>query len=302
MVRFLELAASAVAETYRAVAAWLAPLEGGPLDPRGWHGLTWLLVGLAVVLTLLLLPRARKRRRPDLPEMMISHGELTLTADGAGDGEDAAVPLGSPPRRWHSLKLALSNLNPYPVQLVELAVRTSGARLPVVAEAGAVVPPNGSVDVSAELFDLPGDRGVVELYLFTSRFTHRLFRVVALLEWEPWAQRFRVKGLSSRLEAVTLLASQERQRREKGAFEAARRRQKRQRLARGARDVAAQLLRRSELPLTSVPGPVAAPGSAPGRGREEPREAARTAGTTGPDIPAEQQPRPRAELRFPDEF
>ncbi len=243
MVRFLDLASNAVAETYRVAKDWLvevlARMEGGALDPRGWQPLTWLVLVALLVLVVALLTRARRRRAVRLPEMMISHGEVLLVAEPEADYTTRpsgvlGAGLEAPPRARHLLKLALSNLNPYPVQLIELAVRTRGSKLPVVAEAGAVVPPNAAVDVSADLFDLPGDEGVVELYLFSGRLKGRIFRLVAPLEWEPWDQRYRVKALEGRTERARRLASQERLRSERRAFESSRRREKRREKARQA--------------------------------------------------------------------
>ncbi|HRQ10070.1 MAG TPA: hypothetical protein PLG36_03550 [Trueperaceae bacterium] len=327
MVRFLELAGNAVAQTYRAARDWLlgllAGLEGGPLDPRGWQLLTWLVVLGLLAVVVALLARARGRKRMRLPEMMISHGEVLLVGEpgtdyvAPGDG-GLGAGLEAPPRAQHLLKLALSNLNPYPVQLIELAVRTRGSRLPVVAEAGAVVPPNAAVDVSADLFDLPGDEGVVELYLFSGRVKGRLFRLVAPLEWEPWDQRYRVKALEGRTVPARRLASQERRRRERRAFESSRRRERRKARARRAMERAESLKRQAEeyrvarAERSRVAGEAAEAAAAATRVAPE-RPARRTlvdvpgdASVKGPPLrqpnPPEEQGERHGGLRFPDEF
>ncbi len=222
MLRFLQLAGEAVANTYRAVADWVSTTLGASSDPTTWTATAWSVAGLAlllVVLVLLLAAAARRRRRRRLvPEMLLSHGEIVLLGDGDRAFVESKVDgsldsrLEPPAGGKYLLKLALSNLNPYPVQLLELSVRAARGRLPVVAEAGAVVPPNGAVDVAADLFDLPGDGGVIELYLYTNKLRTRTFRLSAPLEWEPWARRYRVKALAGRTEAVQRLASEDRRR------------------------------------------------------------------------------------------
>lgn len=245
MLRFIELAVAAVLDTFRAVATWLGELfTGGSMAEPGPLGISlggwWLVGALAVLLVVLLFGlgrrRGRRARAGGLPEMMVSHGEISL---GELDGVQPEASTGlfrAPPSASLELRLALSNLNPYPVQLIELAVRSRGDSLPLVAEAGAVVPPNGAVDVAAELTSVSGEAERVELYLFTSRLKGRTFRLSAPLEWEPWARRYRIRALDSSSELVSELASQERLRRDRQEFEAGRRRERRRALTRAARE------------------------------------------------------------------
>lgn len=231
MVRFLELAWDALRSTALRLADWFAETAAaGHLDPRGWPQSVWLIAALAVlvVAAAVLVRRVRRRASKALPEMMISHGEIA-TIDEAWD-EGVAYGPAAPPRASHRLSLTLSNLNPWPVQLLELAVRTRGLRQPVVAEAGSVVPPNGAVDVVAELFDLPGDVGVVELFLYSNRGAKRTYRLSAPLEWEPWDKRYRIRSLSARVAPVARLASQERRRLEKRSYRSAKRRERQKEL------------------------------------------------------------------------
>lgn len=233
-MRFLELAWDAIRNSVQALTEWLAAMaEAGVFDARTWPLSLWLVLAL-VVLAVSLLVLVRRRRlgaARAVPEMMISHGEIALV-DGPVDTEPTpAYGAAAPARASHRLSLTLSNLNPWPVQLLELAVRTRGLRQPVVAEAGAVVPPNGAVDVVAELFDLPGDVGVVELFIYSNRGARRTYRLSAPLEWEPWDQRFRIRALSTRVAPVGRLASQEKRQRERRSYQSAKRRERQKDLA-----------------------------------------------------------------------
>ncbi len=235
-MRFLELARDAVVGTVQLLVDWVQGLAAaGVFDPFGWPPLVWLVLALlAIALLAFALKKRRRVVQPGVPEMMVSHGEIVLVAESDDDDDGPAYGLAAPPRAHHRLELTLSNLNPYPVQLLELAVRTRNLRMPVVAEAGSVVPPNGAVDVVAELFDLPGDAGVVELYLYSSRSGRRTFVVTAPLEWEPWAQRYRIKALALKVAPTGTLASQERRRRERRSYESAKRRERQRELAEAA--------------------------------------------------------------------
>lgn len=238
MVRFLELASEAIVSTLSELWAWFGGvLAAGSLDVRNWQPLTWVIAVAVVLLLLGLLTRRRPARVGALPELMVSHGVIDLDGEANGSFEAdelAAAGLAAPARAHHRLTLTLSNLNAYPLQLLELAVRTRGSRLPVVAEAGSVVPPHGAVDVTAELFDLPGDAGVIDLYLYSGGNRRRIWRLSAPLEWEPWTRAFRVKALAARVTPVARLASQERRQHERRAFRGARRRQRKRELTEGA--------------------------------------------------------------------
>lgn len=309
MVRFLELAWDALRNTALQLAAWFRlTAAAGQFDPRGWPMTVWLAVALAalVVLAVALIRRARNRTTKSVPEMMISHGEITTLQESHLD-DDVTYGVGAPARGSHRLALTLSNLNSWPVQLLELAVRTRGLRQPVVAEAGAVVPPNGAVDVVAELFDLPGDVGVVELFLYSNRGAKRTYRLTAPLEWEPWDSRYRIKSLSARMTRVTALASQERRQFEKRSYRAAKRRERRKEFFDATWQRAGQLTSQLKQRRSNNHDRVSAP---------ERRRAAFAGGHT-PTAPYDQfakrndsagtaeEPKPlpgRQRLDFPDEF
>lgn len=276
MVRFLELAWDAIRNSALRLVEWVNEVAAtGVFDPRGWPALVWALLAF-MVLALLLVLSVRRRRRSaasTLPEMMISHGEIVLV-DAPQDAQQVVYDMAAPAQASHRLSLTLSNLNPWPVQLLELAVRTRGLRQPVVAEAGSVVPPNGAVDVVADLFDLPGDVGVVELFLYSNRGGKRTYKLSAPLEWEPWDKRFRIRALSSRVTPVGSLASQERRRNERRSYESAKRRQRQRELAeatwRKAEEFTRQVKERRRTPTENRVAPLVGEqlGTPPGNGNE----------------------------------
>lgn len=309
------MAWQAIWATAEQVGQWATGVAPGIMwDPRAWQTGTWLVLALVVVALLVIALLARRGAPSSLPEMMVSHGQIVLGDAEQAQGGNVPYGLSAPAEAAHHLSLTLSNLNPWPVQLLELAVRTRGLRQPVVAVAGSVVPPNGAVDVAAELFDLPGDAGVIELYLYSNRGGKRTFKLSAPLEWEPWDQRYRVKALSSKVAPVTTLASQERRKREARSYRWAKRRQRQRELAeatwRRAEELGRQVKERranaaegrlaAQQPQAWPGGhPVGAPhvgSAAPHNGGEQERRAAENE----PRQPV--QPAQRAPMEFPDEF
>src|SRR5690554_245335 len=317
MLRFLELAWEALRGSATQLVEWLNGLAAaGTFDPRGWPVGVWVvLAAVATILVLLAVVRVNRRgsaRR--LPEMMISHGEIALV-DEPGAAGDVMYDMAAPSQAGHRLSLTLSNLNPWPVQLLELAVRTRGLRQPVVAEAGSVVPPNGAVDVVVDLYDLPGEVGVVELFLYSNKGGRRTFKLSAPLEWEPWDKRFRIRPLSARVAPVRKLASQEKRRIERRSYESAKRRERQKEFAEAAWRRAEELTKKVREKRTAAPDKRVAVlagermGVTPRRLRGVDGENAYMPGVK-PQMngdppkapPPEPQNEPRQRLDFPDEF
>ncbi len=311
MLRFLELAWEALKGSATQLVEWLNGLAAvGTFDPSGWPPAVWLVLG-AVVVILVLLALVRGRRRgaaSRIPEMMISHGEIVLV-DEAEDTTDYMYDMAAPSQAGHRLSLTLSNLNPWPVQLLELAVRTRGLRQPVVAEAGSVVPPNDAVDVVVDLYDLPGEVGVVDLFLYSNRGGHRTYRLSAPLEWEPWDKRFRIRPLSSRVVPVKKIASQEKRKHERRSYESAKRRERQKEFAEAAWRRAEELTRKVRDNRTAAPEKRVAVlagehmGPAPRRRRDDGSERLYVPEMNGD--PAQKKsplPEPERRLDFPDEF
>ncbi len=178
---------AAISDTWLALLTWFSDL--GPFG----LGLTLAGVVLAVVaLVWLLRPRRGSGSgiRP-APEVLISQGEIVPRSRG-----DVM-----------ELRLSVSNLNAYPLQLLELAVRTEGSPIAFTTEVAALVVPEGVVDITAEFDGLDGDEGEVELYTYTTETRHKTHRVTARLLWEPWNHRYKVSPLEQWIEPVRALAS-----------------------------------------------------------------------------------------------
>lgn len=183
-------------------------------DPATWGRDTYLaLAGALLVLVLLLAWRWRGRRRTSGPQFLLTNGVVALlgrreAAAPADGGPRRPAYLEAPPGADMQLRVTFNNLNPYPVQLLEVALTSGGGRLPVVADASAVVPPNGAVDVVADVSDLPGDRGTLEVYVFATKARPQNLRVTVPLEWEPWNLRYRVRATKQRVDAARGTASE----------------------------------------------------------------------------------------------
>lgn len=316
MVRFLELAWDALRSSAEQFVSWLSGLAAaGTFDPRNWSIAVWAVLA-GVIAVALLLSLGRRRRlgaARAVPELMISHGEVAVVDEGAYGDPTAEDPT-------HRLGLTLSNLEPQPLQLLELAVRTRGQRRPVVTEAGAVVPPNGAVDVVADLFDLSGEVLTVELFLFSGRGRNRTYRLSAPVEWEPWAKRFRIVSLSSSVTPAAKLASQELRRLERRSYMSAKRRERSKELAeatwRRAEEFGRQLKERraaaseqrvaamAEGSTPPAPAPEARHGEAPSwhRSDERPHREEPVEDVGSAPQEQEKEPAPRRRLDFPDEF
>lgn len=206
--------------SYEGALRWLASLQ---YDPRQWDALTWLVVAaVALVVLFLLISGGRRRRLGAGPQFLLTNGQIALLGEApraaaADGGKRQPALLQAPADADYQLRVTVNNLNAYPVQLLEIAVRTSGGDLPVVADASAVVPPNGAVDVVADIADLPGERGTLELYLYNNRVAPRSLRLIAPLDWEPWNQRYRVRATAQHVEGTRVVASEVRQRQERAA-------------------------------------------------------------------------------------
>ncbi len=166
------------------------------LEPATWSPGFWALVGALAVLVALAAFRRRSREpmtvRP--PEILVTRGELVPDA-GAGRGGGG------------TLTMTVSNLSRYPVQVLEVAVRTGGAREFGVTEVSALVPAMGEVDVETRLPVGRLDDGVLDVFAYAAATRVKTYRHRAELVWEPWAKRFKVAPLEQRIVPARTLPS-----------------------------------------------------------------------------------------------
>ncbi len=195
MRRLFTLMSDQVQGTGQQLRTWWDTLSP---DPSTWTPFTWVLVALVAVILLVLLIRPR-RRAARRPELLISHGELRVAAWAA---PKVVSSLQAPRDVAYELAMTVSNLSASPVQLLELAVRTNAASAPTAAEVAAVLPPHGAVDVTADLQEAGGDEGVLDLFVYVPDMPPKTFRVRAKLLWEPWNARYRVLPLDQRVDVA----------------------------------------------------------------------------------------------------
>lgn len=168
------------------------------LDPLVW----WVAGGVALALVLLwLLFRRRRAAASSRPEVLLSLGTI-VSQDG--------VPEGSVdrPGAKHRLRLTVSNLNPYAVQVLELALKTPEMNAPVTAEVAAVVPPEGSVVLEEPIEGLTGDEGRLNLYFYTVG-GRGVYRLQAPFTLEPWNERYKISPVNQSVTPARRLASAE---------------------------------------------------------------------------------------------
>ena len=162
------------------------------LDSVVW----WTVGGVLLVLFLLwLLLRRREPRKDGRPEVLLSLGTIA-----APDGEVAGT------EGRHLLRLTVSNLNTYAVQVLELALKTPEMDVPVTAEVAAVVPPEGSVLLEQPFTGVTGDEGRLNLYFYTAG-KRRIYRLQAPFALEPWNNRYKISPLDQSVAPARQLAS-----------------------------------------------------------------------------------------------
>jgi hypothetical protein len=114
------------------------------------------------------------------------------------------------------LTMSISNLNSYPVQLLELAAGAGSVTDAEVAGINELLGPGRQLSLDVQLTGLAARDGLIDLYFYTTIGTWRHYRLQAKLQWQPWAGVHRIVLLEQRMDAVRELASEqiERQRRQ----------------------------------------------------------------------------------------
>lgn len=209
MERALEMMWNALTSSLSNLWAALAPALQR-LDP-----LTWGMIATALFILLLLLMLLRRRpEEPALgkPELLVSLGEIRVLDDyvepddvrsGTQDGHRGGLmrPVS------HALRITVSNLNTYPVQLLEVALVTPEMDAPVTLETVQIVAPEGSVVIKETLPELVGEAGKLTLYFYLSGGSKRYVALQASFAFEPWDARYKVSPLGQTLTPFRQLAS-----------------------------------------------------------------------------------------------
>jgi hypothetical protein len=184
------------------IGAWFRGGAGDfqALEPATWSTAFWALLGAFVALVLLALLRRRVRRPMEVrqPEILVTRGEVL--PDPPPGRSDAAT-----------LIMTISNLSRYPVQVLEVALRTGSERRFGVAEVSALVPAMGEVDVETRLPLGRLEDGVLDVLVYAPATRVKTYQHRAELIWEPWAKRFKVAPLEQRITPARGLPSTRRE-------------------------------------------------------------------------------------------
>jgi len=165
------------------------------LDPLAW----WIAGGGVLLLLLLWLLLRRRDPAANRPEVLLSLGTIS-TSKGLEPSGGVLLP------ERFLLRLTVSNLNPYAVQVLELALKTPEMDVPMTAEVAAVVPPEGSVVIEEPLAEIVGEEGRLNLYFYTAG-NKRIYRLQAPFALEPWNNRYKISPLNQTVAPARQLAS-----------------------------------------------------------------------------------------------
>lgn len=186
---------------WQSVLSFLTPLYDAALpwvqrvDP-----LVWAIAGGALLLVLVLWSLLRRRPRKNTqPEVLVSLGAISVS-EGLGAGGDVLLP------RQFNLRLTVSNLNTYAVQVLEIALKTPEMDVPATAEVALVVPPEGSVMLNEPLPEIVGEEGRLNLYFYTAG-NKRIYRLQTSFALEPWNDRYKISPLGQSVAPSRQLAS-----------------------------------------------------------------------------------------------
>lgn len=190
MSKWLELSLQAVQQSYQNLLSFLQNMGWNPL---AWNAATWLGLVLIVLTIAILISVSRKRpKKSRRPELLVSKGIIKQ-------------PELSPTQ---VLSLKVSNLNAFPVQLLEIAVQSELMSTPFMVEAAEIIAPQAAIELEAVLpNNIVGDGGTIEIYVYSSKRQNKIFRLATKFEWEPWASRYKVAPTGQFMRLVKSLAS-----------------------------------------------------------------------------------------------
>ena len=152
----------------------------------------WLLVVFVTLLGLLVWRKLKPSYVKKKPELLISKGEIIQV-------ESSTIQV---------LHLKVSNLNEYPVQLLEFAIKTNLMSTPITVEAVELLGPHESVEFEANMpVSLVGEKGDVRLYAYIAQPFKKMFLLKSSFAWEPWNRRHKISPLGQSLRPVRRLGS-----------------------------------------------------------------------------------------------
>jgi hypothetical protein len=180
---------TAIKATLTSLWAYLAAVF---TNPASRNIVFWIaLVFMLGLIGLILWRSLRRPKTSPFPELLVSKGEIA--------------------QQENSLKqvlvLKVSNLNAYPVQLLELTLKTELMTAPIMIEAVELLGPQESVELEATLpHNIAGDNGILSVFSYITR-SKRLYRLRAQFEWEPWASRYKISPLGQVIQLAKKLES-----------------------------------------------------------------------------------------------
>ena len=209
MVRALEMMWNSVTSSLSSLWNTLLPTVQPTLqrlDP-----LTWGIIAVGLLILLLLVMLLRRRRpeepAPSKPELLVSLGEIRVLEDYVEAQGERGGTGGIMRPVSHALRMTVSNLNAYPVQLLEVALKTPEMDAPITLETAQIIPPEASVLIKEALPELDGEEGKLTLYFYLSGSSKRYVSLAANFEFEPWDARYKVSPLGQTLTPFRQLAS-----------------------------------------------------------------------------------------------
>ncbi len=190
MTRLLDQSLQALSQTFSFI--WES-IKGLGWNPLLWDSRTWLII-LLIALLFYVLARVffRGSRTSTEPELLVSKGIIQQ-------------PESSPTQ---VLRIKISNLNDYPIQLLEMSVQSELMSSPFMVEAAEIVSPHSAVELEAVLpNNIVGDKGILEIYAYLSKRQSKLYKLKTSFAWEPWAQRYKIEAIGQHLKRSKQLAS-----------------------------------------------------------------------------------------------
>ncbi len=155
--------------------------------------LSVVLLSISLIIALLLLLRyALRIRKRETFSILLSKGEIRRSSE--------FDPL---------LSLRVSNLNVFPIQILELSIDSEAMTMPIVVDLAELVAANDSISIELELEqNIVGDDGLVYLFAYLPRQAKKLYRLKASYSYEPWAGRYKISPLKQQIKRVRQLDSQ----------------------------------------------------------------------------------------------